>query len=251
MNDAKEQTYIEVIIKNPSVLIPFVIGIFSGVISVNGNNTYSYSISCIIFASSLMAAGFIGALEGREFNGTFASIISRIVRSILAMGFGLIAVAAILYGMLTILVGTLAAASYAFHNAQLLIVFMSGAIGDVAVIFLISIISCVFSYGMYTMRSKMRTAYGKLEVVFGTFAIVYAIRDVVNNVLSAAIHLSLPDESKIDLRYIIIQFFGGVYIIVRGLSNIEDGVGAGYLPLRSLLAIIRDDLNLKSLRKKS
>jgi hypothetical protein len=63
------------------------------------------------------------------------------------------------------------------------------------------------SYGLYLFRSKARCTYGLLELLVGLGAIITSVRT--------------PSEP--DLSHFI-AVLGGVYIVVRGLDNYDQGM---------------------------
>ncbi|SDJ68648.1 hypothetical protein SAMN05216338_106020 [Bradyrhizobium sp. Rc2d] len=89
----------------------------------------------------------------------------------------------------------------------------------------ISLVSFLLAFAAFKLRRARRKLYGHAEVLFGAFAILFAVYDVGN------------ETTKLG-----VQFFGGLYIIVRGLSNIEDGLAGKHLSLAGYLRSFRDDV---------
>ncbi|EJN09256.1 hypothetical protein PMI42_06867 [Bradyrhizobium sp. YR681] len=79
------------------------------------------------------------------------------------------------------------------------------------------------SYLAYRVRGSNQTLYGSIELVFGIGFILFSVYSVALAPFLAA-EFRNPDVWKT-----IFSFFTGVYIIVRGLVNIEDGLGRGTL----------------------
>jgi hypothetical protein len=72
---------------------------------------------------------------------------------------------------------------------------------------LVSVISVICAYVAFLLRRSRGRLYGHLEILFGIIAI------------ASSVYQSYGDYTRIG-----IGFFAGAYIIVRGLSNIEDGL---------------------------
>jgi MFS family permease len=89
------------------------------------------------------------------------------------------------------------------------------------------------SYGAYYVRAKWRIIYGVAELGFGTASILFSIYAFV---------LSFPwkgiEES--ELWKVIFSFFTGVYIIVRGLANVEEGLDKGPLIDANLIKLLSE-----------
>jgi hypothetical protein len=86
--------------------------------------------------------------------------------------------------------------------------------------FLIVVISIIFSFAAYSFRASKQIHYGVVELLFGVGSIVFSVYSVV-----VAPFLAASDPPKdTDLWQAIFGFLAGVYIIVRGLVNIEDGL---------------------------
>jgi hypothetical protein len=89
----------------------------------------------------------------------------------------------------------------------------------------ISLISFLFAFSAFKLRRARRKLYGHAEVLFGAFAIVFSIYDIQG-----------------EMTKLSVQFFGGIYIIVRGLTNIEDGLADKPLSLLGYFRSFRDDV---------
>jgi hypothetical protein len=89
-----------------------------------------------------------------------------------------------------------------------------------------SVACLLLAFLAFKLRRTNRKVYGHAEVLFGAFAIVYSIYDIQG-----------------DITKLSVQFFGGIYIIVRGLTNIEDGL-ASTLSLAGYFRSLRDDVVL-------
>jgi hypothetical protein len=77
---------------------------------------------------------------------------------------------------------------------------------------LVVIISFLGAYFAFWLRGAKRKAYGQLEVLFGVVAILYS-------------------AAQNDITHLGVPFFGGLYIVVRGISNIEDSMSELEKPL--------------------
>jgi hypothetical protein len=86
------------------------------------------------------------------------------------------------------------------------------------------------AYGLYLLRRSYRSIYGAIEVPVGIAAIAAAVLAPTSSDAS----VGMSDVSRL------IGVLGGVYIIVRGLDNIDEGMvqlgeklpGRYYLPIR-------------------
>ena len=95
----------------------------------------------------------------------------------------------------------------------------------VPVFLLIIIVAVTCSYAAYATRTFKRIHYGLIELLFGLASIVFAVYSVV---VTPFIATSTPLTDS-DVWQATFGFFAGVYIIVRGLTNIEDGLEQGPL----------------------
>jgi hypothetical protein len=77
----------------------------------------------------------------------------------------------------------------------------------------IVIASALLAYAAFYLRRVNRMAYGHIEVLFGIASILYS-----------------ASQSK-DLTHLGVPFFAGMYIVVRGLTNIEDSLAQAERPL--------------------
>lgn len=109
-------------------------------------------------------------------------------------------------------------------------------------IILIVIAAVASSYAAYATRTFKRVAYGISELLFGLGSIMISVYTVV---VGSFIDSSIAPKD-IDIGQPIFGFLAGVYIIVRGLVNIEDGMKQGPLTPRLVYRIIVDLLrNIK------
>jgi hypothetical protein len=74
-----------------------------------------------------------------------------------------------------------------------------------------------------------------LTILYSTY---FAVRAFVDPQVS--------QSSAVDLTQVSIQFWAGIYIMVRGLANIEDGERVGQLTARKLASLFLKYLSLRS-----
>jgi hypothetical protein len=79
----------------------------------------------------------------------------------------------------------------------------------------------VFSCIIYRLRCTSRLFYGGLEIAFGVASIIYSsmeyMRTLPDTMLHGNVEQVVTSSSNIPL-------IAGVYIIIRGLANVEDGI---------------------------
>lgn len=85
------------------------------------------------------------------------------------------------------------------------------------------IISVFIAYALFKLRKMNRTLYGHVEIIFGVISIVFSII-----------------QSNLDVMRLGIPFFAGIYIIVRGLTNLEEGLAPKVVNLKSYFISLRD-----------
>jgi hypothetical protein len=84
----------------------------------------------------------------------------------------------------------------------------------------LTLVTIVFTTFAYRMRCRRRLIYGIVEFLFGVLAIIYSTDSALTSILKADAPLLTPSD-----RYqALFQFFAGIYITVRGLTNVEDGI---------------------------
>ncbi len=94
--------------------------------------------------------------------------------------------------------------------------------------FVAVVASFAMAYAAFNLRRVNRTVYGHIETIFGLVAILYSI-------------------TQYDLTHLGVPFFAGMYIVVRGLTNVEDSLPPEARPLtlvRYLRSIWYDLLGL-------
>jgi hypothetical protein len=74
----------------------------------------------------------------------------------------------------------------------------------------------------YRMRCKHRLIYGVIELIFGVISIFFFSRGYIQNAIEAYSHPHLGGQESPNFELTALQFIGGVYIVIRGLNNIED-----------------------------
>jgi hypothetical protein len=96
---------------------------------------------------------------------------------------------------------------------------------------LIVVVLISISVAAYQLRSKHRIVYGLIETMFGIMTIIYTVSQVlVNPYLSGKAPIAEDVGSTL-----IVQLVAGMYIIVRGLTNVEDGLAKGKLSFFDML----------------
>lgn len=70
-------------------------------------------------------------------------------------------------------------------------------------------IGLLIAVGLYNLRLRIRSVYGLIEIVVGTISILFATN-----------HAASPATTFITA-------VGGIYVIVRGLDNIEQSISGG------------------------
>jgi MFS family permease len=109
---------------------------------------------------------------------------------------------------------------------------------------LIVIISITSSLAAYLARKFRPVHYGIVELVFGVASIVFSVYSVV-----VAPFLAISNQlTDTNVWQAIFGFVAGVYIIVRGLANIEDGLKQGPLIPRKIYYILVALLRTKVVR---
>jgi hypothetical protein len=99
---------------------------------------------------------------------------------------------------------------------------------------LIVAISITSSLAAYLVRTFSRTRYGLVELAFGVGSIVFSVYSVVVAPFAA-------DSNRLtgaDVWQAIFGFVAGVYIIVRGLVSIEEGLKQGPLTPRKVFRLL-------------
>jgi hypothetical protein len=188
-----------------------------------------------IIGSFILMFILIGLLTVLEFVAE-----NNIVATIVALLLGI----AVLLSILVVSIYGFSAASSAFFSSY----------GDVLSSFIskhnlflfttgfVSAAAASFAYGAYRLRCVRRTLYGTIEVLFGMLTILYSTYFAVTSFVDPQ-----PSQtSAVDLTQVSIQFWAGIYIMVRGLANIEDGEGLGHLTARKLVSLILRYLSLRS-----
>lgn len=123
-----------------------------------------------------------------------------------------------------------------------------GFIGKIIVVSMMSSISVLFAYLLFTLRVTYRCLYGKLEIMFGIVAIINSIYD---KVVVLIISLSNAIVNGSEVNVIILQFIAGLYIIVRGLDNIKEGARMDRITIKFLSNMLMADLKNILLMKKA
>jgi hypothetical protein len=161
--------------------------------------------------------------------------------------FGTLCTLAIFTAIVPILFGITALMSIAeWLMDYVMLLIKSGIFGYIIGIIIyvaISAVSIWSAFIMYTLRSQNRILYGKIEVMFGILAIIYYMKAN----FSWIIYLNSDTNSGhgASVNYLALQLFAGIYIIVRGITNIEDGLDCGHLPLRRLISIFMKDVSIQ------
>jgi hypothetical protein len=92
------------------------------------------------------------------------------------------------------------------------------------------------SYLAYMARTFKKQYYGAIELIFGLASIFFSVYSVaLAPFLANAV--ALADR---DIWQAVFGFLAGVYIIVRGLANIEDALRQGPLTPTTLHGLWRD-----------
>lgn len=111
------------------------------------------------------------------------------------------------------------------------------------VLIVIAAVAC--SYAAYAMRTFKRIHYGLTELLFGLSSIIFSVYSVIVTPFTGSAS-ALTDN---DISQAAFGFFAGVYIIVRGLVNIEDGLKEGMLTPRTLYVALATRFRAKVRRK--
>lgn len=90
------------------------------------------------------------------------------------------------------------------------------------------------AYLAYRLRGTNQTLYGVIELVFGLGFILFSVYSV------ALAPFLTAELTNPDLWKTIFSFFTGVYIIVRGLVNIEDGLDRGPLESKVIFGLLSE-----------
>jgi hypothetical protein len=90
------------------------------------------------------------------------------------------------------------------------------------VLFIIIVIAV--SVFAFFLRSKNRIVYGLIEILVGVVGVVYSVSSIILEPYLTGSFGSLLDGIS---SYLILQLLTSMYIIVRGLTNVEDGFGKG------------------------
>jgi hypothetical protein len=99
---------------------------------------------------------------------------------------------------------------------------------------IIVLILIYISIAAFNLRGRNRVAYGLIEILFGLILILYTVSDVVVDPYLSGKVSSIASGVGSTL---ILQLLAGMYIIVRGLSNIEDGLEKGKLTVLDMLTV--------------
>jgi hypothetical protein len=86
---------------------------------------------------------------------------------------------------------------------------ISSVFGETVRSFLLGAVFLILGFATYHMRVTSKIKYGIVELIFAIFAMIWAIEGIING--RPAIEIAL-------------SFFTGLYIMVRGLQNIDDGL---------------------------
>jgi hypothetical protein len=100
----------------------------------------------------------------------------------------------------------------------------------VFVLFIIGVIAT--SVLAFALRSRNRIVYGMIEMLVGVVGVVYSVYSII---LEPYLKGTLDSLLNGISSYLILQLLTAMYIIVRGLTNIEDGFGKGKLTLLDFL----------------
>lgn len=106
----------------------------------------------------------------------------------------------------------------------------------VPALILITIICLVGAFAVYRFRYKYRVLYGATEIVFGILSVCYSTFSLF---ISQNMQVEIGQSSGSKYFQITISFLAGVYVIVRGLNNVEDGLKLGVLGPSILKKILR------------
>jgi hypothetical protein len=86
------------------------------------------------------------------------------------------------------------------------------------------------SYGAYLARTFKRISYGLVELLFGLGSVLYAVYSVMVTVFV----VKGETITNTEVWQASFGFLAGVYVIVRGLANIEDGLNKQPLTPRKI-----------------
>ncbi|QPF88605.1 hypothetical protein [Bradyrhizobium commune] len=105
----------------------------------------------------------------------------------------------------------------------------------IPVVIALVIIASICSYLSYLARSFGQIGYGVVELSFGLASICFSVFTVVMAPISGNADRLTPSE----IWQAVIGFLAGVYIIVRGLVNIQDGFRRGVLTPEAVGKLVR------------
>lgn len=188
-----------------------------------------------VFASFILMFMLIGLTAVLEFLPNENTV---------AVMVGLLLGIAVLLSILVVSIYGLTAASSAFFSnyGDVLSSFISKHNLFLFTTAFLSATAASFAYGAYRLRCARRTLYGTIEVVFGMLTILYSTYFAV----ASFVDPQPSQTSAVDLTQVGIQFWAGIYIMVRGLANIEDSESVGHLTARKLVSLILRYLSLRS-----
>ena len=104
---------------------------------------------------------------------------------------------------------------------------------------LIAISIVIISIGLFVIKKRRRIMYGVWEIIFGIFSVVLATKATVEqyiafyvlniygknlNSKSASDALLSKIINNTQLFFIVATIIGGLYIIIRGLDNVQEGL---------------------------
>ena len=86
-----------------------------------------------------------------------------------------------------------------------------------------AVAAIILAICLFSMRKHYRVSYGAIEVAFGLFLLAYNWRKG-----RGAFSSEFSSDFQIWVwQVILIQTFAGIYVIIRGLDNIEQGSRPG------------------------